>query len=108
MPVIRRCMTRVSTAVEPQQQVLAAPSQPFDRAAADRGAELAGGTGRDQRSSSTSSDSIRVPFQLRLELARDGLDLGQLGHPRVLPVARVVPVSWRRRQSALARGWALK
>ena len=43
-------------AVERQQQVLAAPPQPLDRPSArPRASSSAGGTGRDQRASSTSS-----------------------------------------------------
>ena len=41
LPVIRRCMTRVSGALERQQQVLAAPAQPLDRRARHRLLQLA-------------------------------------------------------------------
>ena len=75
-------------AVERQQQVLAAPPQALDRPPADRRAQL----GRRHRPRPALVEHLQpldpLPGQLGLELAADRLDLGQLGHPPVLPEPR--------------------
>src|SRR5882757_7037633 len=69
-------------AVQAQQQVLAASSQTQDRAPVDLLAERCRSY-RPRPAFVTDFQLLdRAPFELRLELACDGLDLGQLRHAR--------------------------
>ena len=83
-------------AVEAEQQVLPPSSQPLDRAPFDLLAELL----RRHRPRPAGIEHLepldRVAFQLRLELAGDGLDLGQLRHAGVLPLTPPWPAGGRR------------
>jgi hypothetical protein len=73
--------------VERQQQVLAAPPQSLDLPARDGRLQL----GRRHRATPALVVDLEPldppPFDLGLELAADGLDLGQLGHRPVLSAA---------------------
>ena len=73
-------MTSDAAVVEPTIRYL--PRRPTDsiRRPASASSTAAGGSGRVQRSSSTSALSIVRPTSLGLELAANGLDLGQLRH----------------------------
>ena len=89
MPVIRRCMTQRRAVVEAEAAGTCRAARPPRSVRPASAASIgAGGSGRVQRSSSTSSASIRAPDELGLELAADGLDLGQLGHARQVCTAR--------------------
>ncbi len=100
---------------EPQQQVLAAPPETLDRPARHRPAEPPG-CNRPRPARVIDLEPLDPPpLDLGLELAADGLDLGELRHPPFL-ADRDRHLSRRagemtitpRVGQALARGWARK